>query len=96
MVAAMHADKERAEAPLRRAPATDDHFVARPTFSLCPPPATAGRIRCVESLRHDTFKTSLAGRFQHRVAIGREMLDIAQPRPAIAVGFQQFLEPFLA
>src|SRR6202000_2752105 len=80
MPAAMHADEQRAEAAIGLAPAADHHLVPGAAFGLGPVAAAARFVRRGEILGDDAFQVHAAGRLQHRIARGLEMLDEADQR----------------
>ena len=97
MPPAMNAHEQGAQMALVARPAADHHLVARAAFGLGPAVAAARPVGRVELLRDDSFQGHAAGRFQHRVAAGLEMLDEADQLPlGLAELLQHRLQPRLA
>ena len=92
----MDADQQRAHLLGFAGPAADHHLMAGAALGLDPVPAAARSVGRVELLGDDAFEAHAAGRFQHGVARGLEMLDIAQRLVLALEPVQQLLQPRLA
>ena len=95
MSVARHAGHQRAELAGGGFPAADHDLMAGAALRLGPGVDAPGTVGRVALLGDDAFERQLAGGFQHRVAAGFEMLDIADHAFAVPAVQQRF-QPFLA
>ena len=97
MIAAMDADQQRAETARRSSlqPPITTSCPAR-HLALVQVVAAARPIGRVEPLGDDAFERQLAGRAQHRIAAGLEMLDKADQRAGRPCSAEQRLQALLA
>ena len=95
-LAAMDAGEQRAQAAAFAGPAADHHLVAGAALGLGPAITAAGLVGRVQLLGDDALEVHAAGRLQHRIAAGLEMIDVAQARMLALHTVEQRLQPRLA
>jgi len=94
MVAAMDANRERAESAVSGRPTADDDLVACPAIGFGPAVGSAGAIGRIEPIRNNALKRQPASGPQNRNASGFRIPDKANPgRVTRAMVRQQGLKP---